>query len=108
MHMTSIAVVADPDCQVSDPGFQTAHRARRPVDRAAVARATRDLQLQERLNVQIAGWLQQHLQLERLGVVLEAEHLCMSMRGCRSRARGLLPWRCTGSCATTRARARSS
>lgn len=41
----------------------------------------RDLQLQERLTMQIAGCLQQHLQPKGVGVVLEAEHLCMSLRG---------------------------
>ena len=41
----------------------------------------RDLQLQERLTTQIAGWLQQQLQPKGVGVVLEAEHLCMSLRG---------------------------
>ncbi|MGH2909389.1 MAG: GTP cyclohydrolase I FolE [Solirubrobacteraceae bacterium] len=41
----------------------------------------RDLQLQERLTTQIADCLQQQLQPKGVGVVLEAEHLCMSMRG---------------------------
>jgi GTP cyclohydrolase I len=41
----------------------------------------RDLQLQERLTSQIAGWLQAQLQPKGVGVVLEAEHLCMTMRG---------------------------
>jgi GTP cyclohydrolase I len=41
----------------------------------------RDLQLQERLTTQIAGWLQTQLQPKGVGVVLEAEHLCMSLRG---------------------------
>jgi GTP cyclohydrolase I len=40
-----------------------------------------DLQLQERLTTQIAGWLQQQLQPKGVGVLLEAEHLCMSLRG---------------------------
>jgi GTP cyclohydrolase I len=38
------------------------------------------LQLQERLTAQIAGWLQEHLS-PKGGVLLEAEHLCMSIRG---------------------------
>ncbi len=42
---------------------------------------SRDLQLQERLITQIAGWLQEKLQPKGVGVVLEAEHLCMSLRG---------------------------
>jgi GTP cyclohydrolase IA len=41
----------------------------------------RDLQIQERLTVQIAGWLQQYLAPRGVGVVLEAEHMCMSLRG---------------------------
>ena len=41
----------------------------------------RDLQVQERLTEQIAGWLDAHLQATGLGVVLEAEHLCMTLRG---------------------------
>ena len=41
----------------------------------------RDLQVQERLTTQIAGWIQEHLNPKGVGVVLEAEHLCMSLRG---------------------------
>jgi GTP cyclohydrolase IA len=41
----------------------------------------RDLQVQERLTQQIADWLQEHLAPKGVGVVLEAEHLCMSLRG---------------------------
>ncbi len=41
----------------------------------------RDLQVQERLTKQIATWLDRHLQPKGVGVVLEAEHLCMSLRG---------------------------
>ncbi|MCW3046040.1 MAG: folE [Solirubrobacterales bacterium] len=41
----------------------------------------RDLQIQERLTTQIAGWLQHELGPQGVGVVLEAEHLCMSLRG---------------------------
>jgi GTP cyclohydrolase I len=41
----------------------------------------RDLQIQERLTTQVAGWLQRELQPKGVGVVLEAEHLCMSLRG---------------------------
>jgi GTP cyclohydrolase IA len=40
----------------------------------------RDLQLQERLTTQIAGLLQLELRPKGVGVVLEAEHLCMSLR----------------------------
>jgi GTP cyclohydrolase I len=41
----------------------------------------RDLQVQERLTQQIADWLDEHLAPRGVGVVLEAEHLCMSLRG---------------------------
>ncbi|MHB1472580.1 MAG: GTP cyclohydrolase I [Dermatophilaceae bacterium] len=40
----------------------------------------RDLQVQERLTVQVVNWLQEHLAPRRVGVVIEAEHMCMSMR----------------------------
>ena len=42
---------------------------------------SRDLQIQERLTTQIADWLQRELEPTGVGVVLEAEHLCMSLRG---------------------------
>ena len=41
----------------------------------------RDLQVQERLTTQVARWLDEHLQPKGVGVVLEAEHMCMSLRG---------------------------
>src|ERR1044072_6255681 len=41
----------------------------------------RDLQIQERLTTQIAEWLDRELEPQGVGVVLEAEHLCMSLRG---------------------------
>jgi GTP cyclohydrolase I len=40
-----------------------------------------DLQVQERLTTQVADWLESHLEPRGVGVILEAEHLCMSMRG---------------------------
>ena len=45
---------------------------------------SRRLQVQERLTQQVADWLEQHLEPKGVGVVLEAEHLCMSLRGVRS------------------------
>jgi GTP cyclohydrolase IA len=42
---------------------------------------SRRLQLQERLTTQVADWLEEHLRPRGVGVVLEAEHLCMSLRG---------------------------
>jgi GTP cyclohydrolase I len=41
----------------------------------------RGLQVQERLTKQVADWLQEQLAPKGVGVVLEAEHLCMSLRG---------------------------
>ena len=41
----------------------------------------RDLQVQERLTQQTADWLREHLEPAGVGVVVEAEHLCMSLRG---------------------------
>jgi GTP cyclohydrolase IA len=41
----------------------------------------RDLQVQERLTKQVADRLQEELAPKGVGVVLEAEHLCMSLRG---------------------------
>ncbi|MDT7538643.1 MAG: cyclohydrolase [Actinomycetota bacterium] len=41
----------------------------------------RDLQVQERLTKQIADYLATALSPKGVGVVLEAEHLCMSVRG---------------------------
>jgi GTP cyclohydrolase I len=41
----------------------------------------RSLQVQERMTVQIARWLEDTLAPRGVGVVLEAEHLCMSLRG---------------------------
>ena len=41
----------------------------------------RDLQVQERLTQQVADWLQEHLEPKGVGVVIMAEHMCMSMRG---------------------------
>jgi GTP cyclohydrolase IA len=42
---------------------------------------SRRLQLQERLTTQVADWLQAQLEPKGVGVVLEAEHLCMTLRG---------------------------
>lgn len=44
----------------------------------------RDLQVQERLTKQVADWLQENLAPKGVGVVIEAEHLCMSSRGVRA------------------------
>jgi GTP cyclohydrolase I len=42
------------------------------------------LQVQERLTKQVAAWLQHHVQPKGVGVVFEAEHTCMSIRGVRA------------------------
>ena len=41
-------------------------------------------QVQERLTAQIGDWLRDHLAPRGVGVVIEAEHLCMSLRGIRA------------------------
>ena len=50
-----------------------------------VERFARDLQVQERLTRQIADWVDDELEPVGVGVVLEAEHLCMSLRGVQAR-----------------------
>jgi GTP cyclohydrolase IA len=42
---------------------------------------SRNLQIQERLTTQVADWLERELEPKGVGIVLEAEHLCMSLRG---------------------------
>jgi GTP cyclohydrolase IA len=42
---------------------------------------SRGLQLQERMTEEIADWLHAHLGARGVGIVVEAEHLCMSFRG---------------------------
>ncbi len=44
----------------------------------------KDLQVQERLTQQVADRLQEQLAPKGVGVVIEAEHLCMSLRGVRA------------------------
>jgi GTP cyclohydrolase I len=71
------------------PFYGVAHVAYLPAERIlglsklarVVERFARDLQLQERLTTQIASCLHAELQPKGVGVVLEAEHLCMSLRG---------------------------
>ncbi len=40
-----------------------------------------DFQTQERLTMQVASWLDKHLQPKGVGVVIEANHQCVSLRG---------------------------
>ena len=42
------------------------------------------LQMQENLTQQVADWLFDHLDATGVGVLIEAEHLCMSARGART------------------------
>jgi GTP cyclohydrolase I len=49
-----------------------------------VNRFASNLQTQERLTKQVADWLDEHLQPRGVGVVIEADHLCMSLRGVRA------------------------
>lgn len=41
-------------------------------------------QVQERLTKQVADWLTDHLQPRAVGVVIRAEHTCMTLRGARA------------------------
>ena len=54
-------------------------------------------QVQERLTRQVADWIDAELAPQGVGVVVEAEHLCMSMRGVRAGgARDDARRRCSG------------
>jgi GTP cyclohydrolase I len=74
------------------PFVGVAHVGYLPADRIlglsklarVVERFARRLQLQERLTTQVADWLQAQLEPKGVGVVLEAEHLCMTLRGARA------------------------
>jgi GTP cyclohydrolase IA len=48
-----------------------------------VEKYARTLQVQERMTAQIASCLQRNLDPIGVGVVIEAEHMCMSLRGVR-------------------------
>ena len=71
------------------PFVGVAHVAYLPKDRilglSKLARVVdyfaRSLQVQERLTTQVADWLQRELEPKGVGVVIEAEHMCMSLRG---------------------------
>ena len=74
------------------PFVGKAHLAYLPRDRIlglsklarVVEHFARDLQVQERMTQQIAGWLEDQLTPRGVGVVLEAEHMCMRLRGVRA------------------------
>jgi GTP cyclohydrolase I len=71
------------------PFHGTAHIAYLPGDRIVglsklgrvVDLFARDLQVQERLTTQVADWLEERLAPRGVGVIVQAEHLCMSLRG---------------------------
>ena len=58
---------------------------------------SRHLQVQERLTAQVANWLSTELQPKGVGVVLEADHACMSLRGARARGTRTVTSALTGS-----------
>jgi GTP cyclohydrolase I len=62
----------------------------------AVEHLARGLQVQERLTVDIADWLEDTVAPEGVGVMLEAEHLCVSMRGARTTGSRTVTSRLTG------------
>lgn len=74
------------------PFVGVAHVAYLPGDRIlglsklarVVERYSRQLQVQERMTQQVAGWLLRELRPKGVGVVLEAEHMCMRLRGARA------------------------
>ena len=63
--------------------------ADRVLGRSKLARVVetfaRGLQTQERLTTQVASWIDSHLRPKGVGVILEAEHLCMTLRGANAR-----------------------
>jgi len=75
------------------PFVGVAHVAYLPADRIVglsklprlVEHYARRPQTQERLTTQVADGLEEHLDPRGVGVVLEAEHTCMSLRGARAR-----------------------
>jgi GTP cyclohydrolase IA len=48
-----------------------------------VEHRARRLQVQERLTTEVADWLERTLRPRGVGVVMEATHMCMSLRGVR-------------------------
>ncbi len=74
------------------PFVGQAHVAYLPKDRIVglsklarvVEHVSRSLQVQERMTQQIANWLETQLAPRGVGVVLEAEHMCMRLRGVKA------------------------
>jgi GTP cyclohydrolase I len=87
------------------PFFGKAHVAYRPVDRVVglskLARLVdifaHRLQTQEAMTAQIAGVIQDVLNPRGVAVMLEAEHMCMAMRGIRKQGSTTLTSTFTGS-----------
>jgi len=65
-------------------------------------------QMQERLTKQIAEWLNEHLEPRGVGVVLEAEHTCMTLRGVQPTTPAWSHPNSSARCGTTRPRGPSS
>ena len=57
----------------------------------------RRLQIQERMGAQIADALMEHLNAKGVMVVIEAEHLCMTMRGVKKPGSRTMTYVCRGS-----------
>jgi GTP cyclohydrolase I len=51
----------------------------------AVEYFSHDLQVQERLTRQVADWLERELAPRGVGIVMQAEHTCMTVRGVQAR-----------------------
>src|SRR5262245_17487818 len=62
------------------PGARILGRSKLP---RLVEHVARRLQVQGRLTAQVADWLERELRPRGAGVVVEATHLCMSLRGVR-------------------------
>ena len=53
-------------------------------------------QIQERMTTQIANAIEEHLQPKGVMVIIEAEHMCMSMRGVKKPGTTTMSYFCTG------------
>ena len=69
---------------------------------------SRRLQIQERLTTQIAEAIQNTIEPQGVGVVIEARHLCMMMRGVEKQHSSAVTSSMLGASATKRKRERSS
>ena len=75
LPFTGVAHVRVPSGRAIDRTPKLAH---------VVSHFSRRLQVQERLTTQVADWLMTELGPKGAGVVIEAEHACMSVRGVRA------------------------